>query len=82
MNKNTEILNIVNEVLNEWELGLPHEEYSIAIDMINERLVKLFAIPVVIDTVCCENCVNFYPDTKTCDNTCIEYSKFKQQTGL
>jgi hypothetical protein len=39
-------------------------------------------LPDVIDTVCCENCINFYPDTKTCDKTCIEYNKFKQQTGL
>ena len=49
-------------------------------DFINkyERKLKLFAIHVVIDTVYCENCLHFYPDTKTC----IEYDKFKQQAGL
>jgi hypothetical protein len=41
---------------------------------------RQLTIPDVIDVVCCENCLHFYPDTKTCDKTCIEYDKFKQKT--
>lgn len=57
------------------------QEMAITFDVF-VSLVKILNIPVVIDTVCCENCVNFCSETKTCDETCIEYSEFKQQTGL
>jgi hypothetical protein len=83
-NKKQEIAGMLINILRDADIetagGTGIEARIDNIDELADRIVKLFATPVVIDTVCCENCLHFHPDTKTCDKTCIEYDKFKQQT--